>query len=153
MSTAQCARPRFNNWKVLTRLKSKKWLTITFMDAVLRALADGTRRRILALVWREERTAGDIAARFKMARPAISQHLGVLLACELISVRQSGTRRFYCANRKQVAWLRAELAAFWDDRLAQLKDAAEQTQRQGTRRTHRTGRPSARSQSPRRAKR
>ena len=111
---------------------------------MLRALADGTRRRILALVWREERTAGDIAARFKMTRPAISQHLGALLACELISVRRSGTRRFYCANREQVARLRAELRAFWDDRLAQLKDAAEQTQPEGTRRAHRTGRPSAR---------
>jgi DNA-binding transcriptional ArsR family regulator len=43
------------------------------MDTMLRALADGTRRQILALVWREERTAGEIAANFKMTRPAVSE--------------------------------------------------------------------------------
>ena len=45
------------------------------MDAMLRALADGTRRQILTLVWREERAAGEIAAAFDMTRPAISPFL------------------------------------------------------------------------------
>lgn len=62
------------------------------MDAVLRALADGTRRHILALVWRQERTAGQIAAEFLVSRPAISQHLRVLLTSELITIRRAGTR-------------------------------------------------------------
>jgi DNA-binding transcriptional ArsR family regulator len=48
------------------------------MDMILRALADGTRRRILSLVWRDERTAGEIASQFAMTRPAVSQHLTVL---------------------------------------------------------------------------
>jgi DNA-binding transcriptional ArsR family regulator len=104
------------------------------MDAILRALADGTRRHILALVWREERTAGEIAAEFAVTRPAISQHLRVLLASELVSVRREGTRRLYRANRQAVARLRAELAAFWDDGLARLKEAAEGAERRGERR-------------------
>jgi DNA-binding transcriptional ArsR family regulator len=58
------------------------------MDAMLRALSDGTRRQILTLVWREERTAGDIAAKFAMTRPSVSQHLSVLLDSELVSVRR-----------------------------------------------------------------
>ena len=95
------------------------------MDAILRALADGTRRQILALVWRHERTAGDIASKFLVSRPAISQHLGVLVTSGLVTVRRSGTRRLYRANRKAIARLRAELGAFWDASLARLKTEVE----------------------------
>ena len=103
------------------------------MDTMLRALADGTRRRILALVWRDERTAGEIAAEFAMTRPAVSQHLAVLRDSKLVSVRPDGTRRLYRANRQSMARLRAELGAFWDDRLAQLRDLAEAAERKGRR--------------------
>jgi DNA-binding transcriptional ArsR family regulator len=98
---------------------------------MLRALADDTRRQILVLVWRDERTAGEIAAEFAMTRPAVSQHLAILRDSNLVSVRPEGTRRLYRANRQAIARLRAELAAFWDDRLAQLRDAAEATERKG----------------------
>jgi DNA-binding transcriptional ArsR family regulator len=101
---------------------------------MLRALADGTRRKILALVWRDERTAGQIAAKFTMTRPAVSQHLTILRESELLTVRRDGTRRLYRANRQAVARLRAELGAFWDDRLAQLRDAAESAARKVRRR-------------------
>jgi|SRR5580704_9027721 DNA-binding transcriptional ArsR family regulator len=101
---------------------------------MLRALADGTRRQILALVWRDERTAGEIAAEFAMTRPAVSQHLSVLRNSKLVSVRPEGTRRLYRANRQAIARLRAELGLFWDDRLTQLRDAAEASERKGRRR-------------------
>ena len=101
---------------------------------MLRALADGTRRKILALVWRDERTAGQIAAKFTMTRPAVSQHLTILRESELLTVRRDGTRRLYRANRQAVARLRTELGAFWDDRLAQLRDAAESAARKVRRR-------------------
>jgi DNA-binding transcriptional ArsR family regulator len=101
------------------------------MDAMLRALAHVTRRQILALVWREERTAGEIAAAFAMTRPGVSQHLTILRECELIAMRRDGTRRLYRANRKAMAKLRAQLGDFWDNRLARLKDAAESAERQG----------------------
>ena len=99
------------------------------MDTTLRALADGTRRQILALVWRQERAAGDIAAAFAVTRPAISQHLKVLLESDLIQMRRDGTRRLYHANRRAVARLRSELATFWDNSLPALKHAAEETER------------------------
>ena len=104
------------------------------MDIVLRALADGTRREILALVWRDERTSGEIAAKFAMTRPAVSQHLAVLRESNLVLVRPEGTRRLYRANRRAVARLRAELGAFWDDRLAQLREVAEAAERKRGRR-------------------
>ena len=95
------------------------------MDAMLRALADGTRRRILGLVWRCERTAGEIAGNFPISRPAVSQHLSVLLASQLVTMRRDGTRRLYRANHRAIACLRAELGALWNSSLQQLKAAAE----------------------------
>ena len=83
------------------------------------------------MVRREERTAGEIAAGFTMTRPAVSQHLAILRESKLISERQEGTRRFYRAYRPAVARLRAEPGAFWDDHLAQLRDAAEAAERKG----------------------
>jgi DNA-binding transcriptional ArsR family regulator len=100
------------------------------MDSALRALADGTRRHILVLVWREERTASEIASKFSMSRPAISQHLKVLIESDLVALRRAGTRRFYRANPLALAKLRAELAAFWDDGLSRLKQAAERAERE-----------------------
>jgi DNA-binding transcriptional ArsR family regulator len=99
------------------------------MDAALRALADGTRRHIIALVWSGERAASDIASEFSMSRPAISQHLKVLLDSDLILLRRSGTHRFYRVNRSAIVALQAELASFWDEGLARLKRAAERAER------------------------
>jgi DNA-binding transcriptional ArsR family regulator len=99
------------------------------MDAAFRAIADPIRRQILRLIWREERTAGDIGARFDVSQPAISQHLKVLRDTGLVGVRRAGTRRYYRANRAAMAALRAVLEDFWDERLAALKQAVEAEQR------------------------
>jgi DNA-binding transcriptional ArsR family regulator len=99
------------------------------MDAALRAIADPIRRQILRLIWREERTAGDIGAQFDVSQPAISQHLKVLRDTGLVAVRRAGTRRYYRANRAAMAAVRALLEDFWDERLAALKQAVEAEQR------------------------
>jgi DNA-binding transcriptional ArsR family regulator len=99
------------------------------MDSALRALSAGTRRHILALIWHDERTASDIAAEFAMSRPAVSQHLKVLLESDLILLRREGTRRLYSVNRPALAKLQAELASFWDDGLMRLKQAAERAEK------------------------
>lgn len=99
------------------------------MDEALRALADGTRRRILSLVSEKERTAGEISAHFDISRPAVSQHLRVLLESDLVQVRAEGTRRHYRLNWRSMQAVRAGLEAFWDQRLARLKAAAEEAER------------------------
>jgi DNA-binding transcriptional ArsR family regulator len=99
------------------------------MDATLHALADSTRRCILALVWHEEHTASEIASRFSISRPAVSQHLKVLLESDLVTLRRAGTRRFYRANRSTITKLQAELASLWDDGLVRLRHAAERAER------------------------
>ena len=99
------------------------------MDLVLQAIAEPRRREILMLIRAEELTSGDIAAHFDITRPAISQHLQVLTAAGLVRVRKEGTRRLYQARPEGLADLRAFLESFWDDRLLQLKQAAEAEER------------------------
>jgi DNA-binding transcriptional ArsR family regulator len=102
------------------------------MEAVLRAIAEPRRRAILHLVQDAELTAGEIAARFEVSRPAISQHLTVLKDAGLIAERRAGTRRLYRARPEGLAELRAYLDGFWDGRLNLLKQAAEHEERSTT---------------------
>jgi DNA-binding transcriptional ArsR family regulator len=95
------------------------------VDVALRALADPRRREILALVSDRELAAGEIAARFDVTRPAISQHLAVLRGAGLVTERRAGTRRLYRARPRGAAELRSWLDAFWDDGLARLQQVAE----------------------------
>lgn len=96
------------------------------LDTALQALADPRRREILALVRDRELPAGEIAERFDVSRPAISQHLAVLRQAGLVTERRDGTRRLYRARPTGAAELRAWLEQFWDDGLARLRMAAEQ---------------------------
>ena len=101
------------------------------MDAGrLRALADETRREIFTLVWDAEHTSGDIANRLDMSRPAIPQHLGVLLECDLVAVRRERTRRLYVANHLAIANLRNDRETFWNASLRRLKVDAESAKRE-----------------------
>ena len=99
------------------------------MDAQLRAIAEPNRRAILTLVRDREMTAGAIAARFDITRPAISQHLAVLRAAGLLDERRDGVRRWYRARPAGVTDLRAWLEAFWGDGLDRLKAEAEREAR------------------------
>jgi DNA-binding transcriptional ArsR family regulator len=99
------------------------------MDAVLHAIAEPRRRRILELVGGRELTAGEIAARFDVTRPAISQHLTVLSEAGLVSVRREGTRRIYRARPEGLSELREYLDEFWSVRLDRLKAVAERAER------------------------
>jgi DNA-binding transcriptional ArsR family regulator len=99
------------------------------IDVVLQAIAEPRRREILSLLRGAELSAGEIAARFDVTRPAISQHLQVLAGAGLVAVRKEGTRRLYIARPQGLAELRAFLESFWDDRLLRLKQAAEAEER------------------------
>ena len=63
------------------------------LDAAFSALADSTRRAILARLAQGEATVTELAAPFEMTQPAISQHLKVLEAAGLIARRVEGTTR------------------------------------------------------------
>jgi DNA-binding transcriptional ArsR family regulator len=103
------------------------------MQNVVQALTEPRRREILELVRKRELAAGEIAARFDVTRPAISQHLTVLRNAGLVSERREGARRLYRARPEGLAELRSFLDSFWAEGLERLKTAAEQEQRRGSR--------------------
>jgi DNA-binding transcriptional ArsR family regulator len=96
------------------------------MDQLLQALATPRRRDILKLVRRRERSAGEIhRALGELTFGAVSQHLGVLEAAGLVSVRREGRRRIYAARFEGLRPLREWMDAMWDDALARLARLAE----------------------------
>jgi DNA-binding transcriptional ArsR family regulator len=99
------------------------------IDLVLQAITEPRRRDILRLIQGAELSSGEIAAHFEVTRPAISQHLQVLAAAGLVSVRRDGTRRLYRVRPEGLGELRRFLEEFWDDRLERLKQAAEAEER------------------------
>ena len=97
----------------------------TLTDERFRALADPVRREILGLVRAGERPAGEIAERFRITRPAVSRHLKVLLNAGLVTMRQSGTARFYAADQTALKDIGGWFDQFWDQGLPRLKELAE----------------------------
>jgi DNA-binding transcriptional ArsR family regulator len=99
------------------------------LDTAMRAIAEPRRRAILNLINTVELPAGEIASHFDVTRPAISQHLKVLVDAELVTVRREATRLLYRTRPEGLAELRAYLEGFWSDSLERLKSAAEAGQR------------------------
>jgi DNA-binding transcriptional ArsR family regulator len=61
---------------------------------VFQAIADPTRREIINLVARQSLNLNAIAENFDVSRPAISQHIKILIECGLILITQQGRERF-----------------------------------------------------------
>lgn len=99
------------------------------MDTALRAIAEPRRRDILRLVMDRELSSGEIASRFEVTRPAISQHLRVLEEAALVTVRREGTRRLYRARPEGLAELRKYLEEYWSEGLRLMAEAAEDEER------------------------
>jgi DNA-binding transcriptional ArsR family regulator len=90
----------------------------------LSVLADPTRRRIVELLAGGALCAGDIASRFKVSAPAISQHLKTLRHAHLVQVRRDAQKRIYELNPQGVEELREwveRLSGFWTRRLDALE--------------------------------
>src|SRR5918998_6900642 len=114
------------------------------MEATLKAIAAPHRRQILTLVRDDELSAGEIASRFDVTRPAVSQHLTVLKESGLLVERRQGTRRLYQARPEGLAELTRFLDGFWTERLARLKLAAELEEQRRNKRGRRRDRGSRR---------
>ena len=92
---------------------------------VFTAISHPARRRILDLLAEEDQPVNAIASNFAMSRPAVSQHLRVLLDAGLVSERRHGRERRYRLVPEELAqiydWL-AHYQRFWKDRLQNLTD-------------------------------
>jgi DNA-binding transcriptional ArsR family regulator len=90
---------------------------------VYEALADPTRREMIAMLASAERTAGEIAGRFPIAGPSVSRHLKVLREAGVISFRKEAQSRIYRlepqALQEAERWMRAQLRV-WSARFDAL---------------------------------
>ncbi len=90
---------------------------------VFYAVADPTRRGLLDLLSRNEESVNSLAGRFAMSRPAISQHLCILLQTRLVRARRIGRERHYRLNPKPLEriqdWVN-HYERFWTRKLAAL---------------------------------
>jgi DNA-binding transcriptional ArsR family regulator len=68
------------------------------MNEAFKAIADPTRREILRLLRHGERTAGELAQHFDMAKPSVSHHFSVLKQADLITARREGQQIYYSLN-------------------------------------------------------
>ena len=97
-------------------------------NAVFRAVADPTRRRILGLLRAREQSVGELAGNFRMSRPAISKHLRLLRSAGLVTMRAKGAAHICALNARPLRevsdWLR-DYEAFWSGTLASLKTFME----------------------------
>jgi DNA-binding transcriptional ArsR family regulator len=92
---------------------------------VFEAVAEPTRRGVLDLLSRRERTAGELVAAFpSLTQPAVSRHLRILRESDLVDVRPEGTRRIYSLRPTALAeldrWLNT-YRRFWSGRLDDLE--------------------------------
>jgi DNA-binding transcriptional ArsR family regulator len=98
-------------------------MAVDQLSAVFGALADPTRRAILARLTVGDASVGELSAPFHMSQPAISRHLKVLEQAGLISRRRRATTRFSHLEaeplREATAWL-ARYRAYWDESYERL---------------------------------
>jgi DNA-binding transcriptional ArsR family regulator len=99
------------------------------MDVFL-ALSDPRRRRMIELLAQGSRSAGEIAARFSISAPAVSQHLKTLRKTRLVRVEVRGQHRIYALApegfRELDDWL-ARYVRFWSGRLDRLGEVIAQS--------------------------
>jgi DNA-binding transcriptional ArsR family regulator len=105
-------------------------------STVFGAVADPTRRAILDVLRTRDLSAGELADRFPVSRPAISRHLRVLRLAGLVQETKQAQTRIYSLNpeplQKLDKWV-ARYRVYWGARLHDLKRFVE-----GTRPAHAT---------------
>ena len=111
-------------------------MSLTEIDRTLAALADPTRRRVVDLLRKKPRRAGDLAAAFEMSAPAMSRHLRVLRQSGLVeeeALDEDARVRVYQLRPERFAAMRGwldEVEGYWDDQLAAFKAHAERRKKE-----------------------
>jgi DNA-binding transcriptional ArsR family regulator len=124
--------PQRNFFALLTRTSAeylrlaliKPWLHDSPMQS-LSVLADPTRQRIVEMLAKGALSSGEIARRFDVSAPAISQHLKTLRDAKLVRVRAQAQKRFYELDAEgfdELAHWINRIRSFWSTKL----DALEQ---------------------------
>jgi DNA-binding transcriptional ArsR family regulator len=92
---------------------------------IFQAIADPTRRAIIALIALQAMTPNALAEHFDTSRQAVSKHLRILTECELVTQEQKGREIFYSLEIEKMKeidkWLE-QYRKIWETRLNQLED-------------------------------
>jgi DNA-binding transcriptional ArsR family regulator len=94
-------------------------------NQLFRALADGTRRDILARSLTETPSVSDLAARYDMSFAAVQKHVAVLERAGLVQKRPNGREQLVSTNRerlKRAGELLDQFEVIWRQRMTQLDD-------------------------------
>ncbi|MCV9963133.1 metalloregulator ArsR/SmtB family transcription factor [Pararhizobium sp. BT-229] len=104
------------------------------LDGVFQALADPTRRAVLARLGKGPASISDLAKPFDMALPSFMKHIHFLEGSGLIQTRKEGRVRTCAIERKQFAaveaWLSAQ-RALWEGRTDRLEQFVTKAQAEG----------------------
>jgi len=92
---------------------------------IFQAIADPTRRAIIALIAVQAMTPNALAAHFETSRQAVSKHLRILAECELIKQEQKGREIYYVLEIEKMKeideWLE-QYRKIWETRYSQLDE-------------------------------
>jgi len=95
---------------------------------VFQAIADPTRRAIIALIALHAMTPNAIAEHFDTSRQAVSKHLRILTECELVTQEQKGREIYYSLEIEKMKeideWLE-QYRRIWETRFEQLGEVLE----------------------------
>lgn len=94
------------------------------------ALGDPTRLQVFALISQSPLSVAEVAEQLPVSRPAVSQHLKVLVDAGLARCEAQGTRNLYQPQPDGVASLRSFIDSLWDLGLSRFKAEAEALARQ-----------------------
>jgi DNA-binding transcriptional ArsR family regulator len=96
---------------------------------VFQAIADPTRRDIINLIAYKPLNLNSIADNFKVSRPAISQHIKILIECGLIEIKKQGRERYCEAKLSQLnevsQWIE-QYHKLWAERFDSMDDLLEE---------------------------
>lgn len=99
---------------------------------VFQAIADPTRREILALLAMSAMTPTAIAEHFDSTRQAVSKHIKILAECELLTQKQTGREIHYHFNPEKMKEVDIWMEQFrrqWESRFSQLDDILNNQQK------------------------
>ena len=102
------------------------------LQGVFTAIADPHRRAMLDYLAAGEMTAGQLAAKFDISRPAVANHLAILEQNRLIRITRRGRERIHTLDPEGLLTIRdwiSRYEAFWDRKLETLKAIVEDDQK------------------------
>ena len=114
-------------WDMSARTKTIQHANVD----VFTAIAHPVRRRLLDMLATDEQSVKDLAEPFTQSRPAISQHLRILLDVGLVSESRKGRERYYQLHAERLLQVRRWLdqyERFWQQRLEALGAYLEEEQ-------------------------